>query len=118
MGFINTIDWDRIKTDLQKGLDKGAVAVRKGAIVAQKKAGELTEEGKRQYRIMVLKSKVHTAVSDLGARVYALMSSRGKNLSTDARVKDMVVQIKKMDAQIAALEGKGQASARKVKTKR
>ena len=113
MEIFKTIDWERIKVDLQKGLEKGAVAVKKGSIVAQKKAGELTEEGKRQYRVMVLKSKVHTAISDLGARVYALMSSGTKNASADAKVKDMVVQIKKLDAQIATLEKKPAGAAPK-----
>jgi len=47
---------------------------------------------------------VHEAVSDLGARVYALMGSRVKNPALDAQVKNIVAQIKKLDEQIASLE--------------
>lgn len=104
MGFFDTIDWETIKKDLQKGLEKGMAAMKRGAIVAKKRAGELTEEGKKQYQILTLKTKVHRGISDLGARVYALMGSRGKNPALDAKVKDMVTQIRRHEAQISALE--------------
>lgn len=116
MGYFESIDWKGIKKDLQKGMEKGMAAVKKGAIVAQKKAGELTEEGKRQYKIFALKAKVHGGISDLGARVYTLMSSRAKNPALDAKVKDLVAQIKKLNAQIAAHE-KMHGSAMKKKAK-
>ena len=106
MGYFDTIDWQRIKADLQRGMEKGAVALRKGALVVQKRAGELSEEGKKQYKVMQLKSRAHTTVSDLGARVYAVMSTGRKNPAADTRVKDLVVQLKKLDAQIASLEGR------------
>ena len=48
MGYFESIDWDGIKKDLQKGMEKGMAAMKKGAIVAQKTAGDLTDEGKRQ----------------------------------------------------------------------
>lgn len=104
MGYFESIDWEGVKKDLQKGVEKGMAAMKKGAIVAQKKAGDLTDEGKRQYKILTLKTKVHEGVTDLGARVYALMGSRVKNPALDARVKNIVAQIKKLDAQIADLE--------------
>ena len=104
MGYFESIDWEGIKKDLQKGVEKGMAAMKKGAIVAQKTAGELTDEGKRQYKVLTLKTKVHEGVTDLGARVYALMGSRVKNPALDPQVKDIVAQIKKLDAQIADLE--------------
>jgi hypothetical protein len=116
MGYFDNIDWDGIKKDLQKGMEKGMAAMKKGAIVAQKKAGDLTEEGKRQYKILTLKTKVHEGVADLGARVYALMGSRVKNPALDTQVKNIVAQIKKLDAQIADLE-KEPRSARTKKAK-
>jgi hypothetical protein len=106
MGYFESIDWDGIKKDLQKGMEKGMAAMKKGAIVAQKTAEDLTDEGKRQYKIFSLKTKVHEGVTDLGARVYALMGSRVKNPALDPQVKDIVANIKKLDAQIADLEGK------------
>ena len=48
MGYFESIDWDGIKKDPQKGMEKGMAAMKKGAIVAQKTAGDLTDEGKRQ----------------------------------------------------------------------
>mgnify|MGYP006367995781 CR=1 FL=1 len=116
MGYFESIDWKGIKNDLQKGMEKGMAAVKKGAIVAQKKAGELTEEGTRQYKIFALKAKVHGGISDLGARVYTLMGSRAKNPALDPQVKNIVAQIKKLDAQIASLE-KGTRSTKTKKTK-
>ena len=116
MSYFDSIDWDGIKKDLQKGMEKGMAAMKKGAIVAQKKAGDLTDEGKRQYKIFALKTKVHEAISDLGARVYALMGSRSKNPALDPQVKNIAAQIKKLDAQIADLEGKPRP-ARKKKAK-
>ncbi len=116
MGYFESIDWEGIKKDLQKGMEKGMAAMKKGAIVAQKTAGELTDEGKRQYKILTLKAKVHEGVTDLGARVYALMGSRVKNPALDPQVKDLVAQIKKLDAQIADLE-KEPRSARTKKAK-
>jgi len=104
MNYFENIDWKNIKKDLQKGMEKGMAAMKKGAIVAQRKAGDLTEEGKRQYKILALKTKMHEGVTDLGARVYALMGSRAKNPALDAQVKNIVAQIKKLDEQIADLE--------------
>jgi hypothetical protein len=113
MGYFESIDWDGVKKDLQKGMEKGMAAMKKGAIVAQKTAGDLTDEGKRQYKIFSLKTKVHEGVTGLGARVYALMGSRVKNPALDPQVKDIVAQIKKLDAQIADLEGKPRSTKTK-----
>lgn len=104
MNYLEKMDWKKLKTDMEKGLKQGLLAVREGAMVARKRAGELSEEGKRQYKIMGLKAKVHQGISDLGARVYSVMSSR-KNPALDARVKDIVAQVKKYESQIASLEG-------------
>lgn len=113
MGYFESIDWDGIKKDLQKGMEKGMAAMKKGAIVAQKKAGDLTDEGKRQYKILTLKTKVHEGITDLGARVYSLMGSRVKNPALDPQVKSIAAQIKKLDAQIAELEKKPRSAVTK-----
>jgi len=64
MGYFQSIDWVGIKKDLQKGLEQGMAAMKKGAIVAQKAAGDLTDEGKRKYTIFALKTKVHEGITD------------------------------------------------------
>ena len=118
MGYFESINWETIKKDLQKGLEKGMVAVKKGAIVAQKTVGDLSDEGKRQYALFALKTKVHQGFSDLGARVYALMATRTKNPSLDAKVRDIVSQLKKLEAQIGALESGEKTTVRKKTVKR
>ncbi|HTP06580.1 MAG TPA: hypothetical protein VMM54_15670 [Nitrospirota bacterium] len=119
MDYLENIDWKEIKKDLQKGLEKGMAAMKKGAIVAQKKAGELTEEGKRQFKILTLKTKVHEAISDLGARVYSLMNgAKVKNPALDAGVKDLITRIKDLEAQIAIVEEKGKAAKSKAGKKK
>jgi hypothetical protein len=119
MGYLESINWDAIKKDLQKGMEKGMAAMKRGAIVAQKKAGELTEEGKRQYRILSLKARVHKSISDMGARVYDLMSgAKVKNPALDAGVKDIMATIKSLEAQIAAIERKGGEARIKARKKK
>jgi hypothetical protein len=118
MGYLESINWDMIKKDLQKGLEQGMAAMKKGAIVVQKKAEELTEEGKRQYKVLTLKARIHEAITDLGARSYALMSGRrAKNPALDAGVKEIMGQIRDLEAQIAILEGKGGETRPKARPK-
>jgi hypothetical protein len=118
MGYLESINWDRIKKDLQEGLEKGMAAMKKGAIVVQRKAEELTEEGKRQYKVLTLKARIHEAITDLGAKAYALMSGRrAKNPALDAGVKDIMARIKDLEEQIAILEGKGSEASPKARPK-
>jgi predicted sugar kinase len=113
MRHLKTFDWDGIKADIQVGLKRGVVAFKKGTMVVKRKSGELSEEGKKQYKIMMLKSKVHGLVSGLGATVYSLMRMKSNNPALDAKVKDIVAQIKKIEAQISALENKSKALSKK-----
>lgn len=98
------MDWNKLRSDVGKGLKQGVVAVKKGAMVVRKKAGELSEEGKRQYKILSLKTKAHQGIADLGARVYSLMGGKVNNPALDPKVKDIVAQIKRQEAEIASLE--------------
>ena len=108
--------WEKVKEDLQKGLEEGITVVKKGVAVVKAKAEELTEEGKKQYKIFALKAKVRDEIADLGGRVYDL-SSKVKNPMLDRKVKTIVAQIKKLETQITKLEGKKVAS-RKAPVKR
>lgn len=103
--------WDKIRKDLQRGVDEGVAFVKEGAAVVQKRAEELTEEGKRRYRLYELKTKVQKEISDLGGKVYDL-SSKVKNPMLDAKVKAIKARIVKLQAEIMVLEGKAE---RKVK---
>ncbi len=106
MGYLEGFNWDAIKKDLHQGLEKSMTAVKQGAVVVQKKAGELTEEGKRQYKILRLKAKIHDTIADLGAKTYQLMNgAKAKNPTLDAGVKELVARIQALEAQIKVLEG-------------
>jgi hypothetical protein len=118
MVYLESINWEMIKKDLQEGLEKGMAAMKQGAIVVQKKAEELTEEGKRQYKVLTLKARIHEAITDLGAKVYVLMSGKKvKNPALNAGVKDVMARIKDLEEQIAIFEGKGSAVYSKARPK-
>jgi hypothetical protein len=118
MGYLEGFNWDAIKKDLQQGLEKSMAAVKQGAFVVQKKTGELTEEGKRQYKILRLKTRIHQAISDLGAKTYVLMSGpKAKNPALDAGVKEIMAQIQDLEGQIGILEGKSSTGRAKIRPK-
>jgi hypothetical protein len=111
---LDRIKWTKLKADLEAGLREGIIALHKGVIVVKKRTGELTEEGKRHYRLMVLKSKLHNGFSDLGARVYSLVAAKGReNPAADAKVKDITAQLKRCEAEIASLEKKQRKSPKR-----
>lgn len=96
--------WEDVKKDLQNSWKEGFAALKSGATTIRVKAEELTEEGKKRYRIYELKTKVEKEVSDLGGRVYDMSSSR-KNPLLDTKVKAVVKRIRKLEEQITKLEG-------------
>jgi|WetSurMetagenome_2_1015567.scaffolds.fasta_scaffold196547_2 hypothetical protein len=108
---------------VQKGISmakdlKGEIEpVIKGFKAAQKKAAELTEEGKKGLRIFEIKTKIQREFSELGARVYDL-GAKVKNPHLDKKVKTITSRIKKFEAQIKALEGKKKAVSKKKAVKR
>jgi hypothetical protein len=112
MGYLDNMSWEKIKKDLQNELEKGFGVIKNGAVVIQKKAEELTEEGKRQYKMLSTKARIHEAMRDLGVKVYMLMNgARIKNPALDASVKDITARIKSLEAELNKLEGKADASS-------
>ena len=61
-----------IKKDVKKGIDEGIAAFKEGATVVSEKVGELTAEGKRQYKVYDLKSKIHGQMTVLGGNIHPL----------------------------------------------
>jgi hypothetical protein len=108
--------WEKIKSDIQKGIREGFVMVKEGVTVARAKAEELTEEGKRRLKIFELKTKVQREISELGGRVYSL-SEKLKNPMLDKKAKAVIARIKKLETQIAKLEGKKKTLFRTVTKK-
>lgn len=104
--------WEKVKKDLQKGSKEVMSALKEGATVVREKAGELTDEGKRQYKIYDLKSKVQKEIGELGGKVYDL-SSKVKNPMLDTKVKALISKIQKLELQISKIEGNNTPGAKK-----
>ncbi len=102
---------------VQKGITmakdlKGEIEpVIKGFKAAQKKAAELTAEGKKGLRIFQIKTKIQREFSELGARVYDL-GAKVKNPLLDKKVKAITSRIKKFEA---ADNGPGRQEERRFK---
>lgn len=100
--------WEKIRQDVRKGFQDGLAVIREGAVAVKVKAEKLTEEGKRQYKLFELKTKVQKEITELGGKVYGLICAE-KDPVTDSRVKASVSRIKKLETQIAKLEIKPKA---------
>ncbi len=109
--------WEKVKKDLKRGFEEGITIVKDRAAVVKEKVEELTEEGKRQYNIYALKTKVQKEIADLGGRIYDL-SSKIKNPMLDRKVNTIVARIKKLETRIKRLEAKKKEITRKRTTKR
>jgi len=96
--------FDKIKKDVKRGIEEGIAAVKEGASVVSEKMGELTAEGKRQYRMFDLKSKIQNEMTVLGGRAYDVLDSK-KSPAADSKVKALFVKIKKLEQQLSKLEG-------------
>jgi hypothetical protein len=108
--------WEDVKKDLQKGLKEGLDFLKEGAAVVKVKAEELTDEGKKRYKIYELKAKVQSKIEDLGGRVYDL-DSKKKSPMQDKKVKAIISCIKRLEARIAKMEGKEVKNPKKATTK-
>jgi hypothetical protein len=96
--------FDKIKKDVKKGIEEGIAVVKEGASVVSEKMGELTEEGKRQYKMFDLKAKMQSQMTVLGGRAYDVLDSK-KNPGADDKVKTIFAKIKKLEEQLRKLEG-------------
>jgi hypothetical protein len=96
--------FDKIKKDVRKGIEEGIAVVKEGASVVSEKMGELTAEGKRQYKMFDLRSKIQSQMTVLGGRVYDVLESK-KNPATDGKVKGVFGKIKKLEEQLSRIEG-------------
>ena len=109
--------WQKMKKDLQKGIGESIVLVKESAAVVQKKAEELSEEGKKRYKLYELQTKVQKEMTRFGQKVYDL-STDGKDPMIDSKVKAMKAGIAKLQDEISELEGKTVTRKRKTAPKR
>jgi hypothetical protein len=108
--------WEKVKRDFQKGIKEGIGIVSEGVTVVKQKADELTEEGKRRLKLFELQTKVQKETAELGGKVYGL-SSKMKNPMLDSKVKTIVSRLKKIETEMAKLEGRKTAAPSKAKAK-
>lgn len=111
--------FDKIKKDLKKGIEEGIAAVKEGASVVSEKMGELTTEGKRQYKMFDIKATIQNQMTELGGRAYDILNNK-KSPAADSKVKTVFARIKKLEEQLRKLEGekeKKTAPQRKPATK-
>ncbi|MDD5452474.1 MAG: hypothetical protein PHT49_11320 [Desulfovibrionales bacterium] len=102
--------FDKIKKDLKKGIEEGIAVVKEGAVVVSQKVGELTAEGKRQYKMFDLKTKIQSYMTELGGRTYEVLNDK-KSPAADSKVKSAVARIKKLEEQLRRLEGNKEKKA-------
>jgi hypothetical protein len=102
--------FDKIKKDVKKGIEEGIAIVKEGASVVSEKMGELTAEGKRQYKMFDLKAKIQSQMTVLGGRAYDVLDSK-KSPAADSKVKAVFVKIKKLEQQLSKLEGRRETKA-------
>jgi len=96
--------FEKIKKDLKKGIEEGFSALKEGATIVSKKINEVKVEGKRQYKIFDMKSKIHDQMAELGGRVYTVHSDN-KSLDEDNKIKALSLKIKKLEWQLHKIEG-------------
>jgi len=108
--------WEEVKRDVQKGIKEGLALVKAGASIAVRKVDELTQESKRRLQSFDIKTKVHTEVAELGARVYKLWRDGALEL-TDTRARTLARRISRLEDQIAGLEAAPEGGAKAVKKK-
>jgi len=94
------MDLTKLRKDIEEGIKQGIVIVEKGVALVKVKAGELTEEGKKQYRMYELKTKLQKEVSVLGAKVCEL-SAAGAIKPVHADVTKILGRIDKLQTSLA-----------------
>ncbi len=103
--------WEKVEKDLQKEIKAGIAFLKESTSVIRKKAEELSEEGKRRQAVIQLKTNVRNEMAELGGRVYALIGTKDFPVK-DKKVKAVAARIKKLEAQLTKLEGKGKTKAK------
>ena len=96
--------FDKIKENLKKGMEEGITVLREGASVVSVKMNELSEEGKRQYKMFNLNVKIQDQMKEMGGIAYALIDA-GKSLDPDKKLKAVYAKIKKLEWQLSKIEG-------------
>jgi hypothetical protein len=96
--------FDKIRKDVKKGIEEGIAAVMQGASVVSVKMNELSDEGKRQYKMFNLHVKIKDATNEMGEYAYAALNNM-KSLDEDKKIKAAFTKIRKLEWQLSKLDG-------------
>jgi hypothetical protein len=110
MGF-----WDNVKKDFQQSLKESVHLLKEKATVMKEKAEEITEEGKKRYKIFDIQMRIQKEMGELGGRIYDLSPKSGNPL-LDKKVKTLIARIKKLEAHIIKLKGRKTKELLRAKT--
>ncbi|MBF0563949.1 MAG: hypothetical protein HQK89_01770 [Nitrospirae bacterium] len=99
MGF-----WDKLKNDFQKGINESLSSVTSVSREIGHKADSLVAEGKKQLELYNMKKKMTCNFSDLGERVYELMTGDGSNVNDDEIARSIVETISAIKSQLTEQE--------------
>jgi hypothetical protein len=107
--------WDNAKKDFQQSLKESVHLLKEKAIIIKEKAYELTEEGKKRYKIFDIQMRIQKEMGELGGRIYDLSSKSGNPL-LDKKVKTLIARIKKLEAHIIKLKRRNKKELLRAKT--
>ena len=103
------MDLNKLRKDIEEGIRQGIVYVEKGVALVKEKAEELTDEGKKQYRMYELKTKMQNDIASLGSKVYSLTAA-GSVKPVHADVQKLISRIARAESDLAKIEGKAQST--------
>lgn len=96
--------FDKIRKDVKKGIEEGVAAVMQGASIVSVKMNQLSDEGKRQYKIFNLHVKIKDTMNEMGKLAYDALNGL-KSLDEDKKIKAVFTKIRKLEWQLNKLEG-------------
>jgi len=97
------VDWNKMKSDISRGLKEGLDKVMEGAETVAKKTGEVSAEGQKKVKIFNLKRKIQGYMEDLGVAIYnAEVMTPGS--VTDETAKEVIERIKAANDKLKDLE--------------
>ena len=97
------VDWNKMKSDISKGLKEGLDKVQDGAKTVAKKTGEVTAEGQKKVKIFNQKKKIHELMGDLGSSIYnAEVETPGTIADPDTKA--VLKKVKAANKELKALE--------------
>ena len=110
------IFWQRVKNELERGVDEGIHMVKGSATFVKEKAHEVTEEGKQRLHLFELRTRVKREMAELGGHIYEL-KEKVKNPLSEEKVQNIMTRIRKMEDEIARIEGKTKEAVKKIPAK-